>query len=172
MPMQKGWLGRVEIGSPTVSHRFLRQRPSRKTIYSDFIGGLGLLTAARIRHTRFPLSWRPASADNRHWAKLPENPANITWVIVVFDTAGEVNFAEANPSTTQLVERALKRELVLTSDFASSISFGEQGMGLLPATLGIGSDWTRWRLLRHLRPLYPAPAAWRLSQLASPPHQK
>jgi hypothetical protein len=51
-------------------------------------------------------------------------------------------------------------------DFASSITFGEQGMGLLPATLGIGSDWTRWRLLRHLLPLYPAPAAWRLSQLA------
>jgi hypothetical protein len=39
-------------------------------------------------------------------------------------------------------------------------------MGLLPATLGIGSNWTRWRLLRHLLPLYPAPAAWRLSQLA------
>ncbi len=46
------------------------------------------------------------------------------------------------------------------------VSFGEHGMGLLPATLGIGSDWTRWRLLRHLLPLYPAPAAWRLSQLA------
>ncbi len=46
------------------------------------------------------------------------------------------------------------------------VSFGEQGMGLLPATLGIGSDWTRWRLLRHLLPRYPAPAAWRLSQLA------
>ena len=45
-------------------------------------------------------------------------------------------------------------------------TFGEHGMGLLPATLGIGSDWTRWRLLRHLLPLYPAPAAWRLSQLA------
>jgi hypothetical protein len=39
-------------------------------------------------------------------------------------------------------------------------------MGLLPATFGIGSNWTCWRLLRHLRPLYPAPAAWRLSQLA------
>jgi hypothetical protein len=55
---------------------------------------------------------------------------------------------------------------VLVSDFASSISFGEQGMGLLPTTLGLGSKWTRWRLLRHLRPLYPAPAAWRLSQFA------
>ena len=52
------------------------------------------------------------------------------------------------------------------NDFASSIIFGEQGIGLLPATLGIGSNWTRWRLLRHLLPLYPAPAAWCLSQLA------
>src|SRR5262245_17845247 len=41
-------------------------------------------------------------------------------------------------------------------------------MGLLPATRGIGSTWTRWRLLKHLRPLDPAPMAWRLSQLA--PH--
>jgi hypothetical protein len=46
------------------------------------------------------------------------------------------------------------------------VIFGEQGVGLLPATLGLGSKWTRWRLLRHLRPLYPAPAAWRLSQFA------
>jgi hypothetical protein len=52
------------------------------------------------------------------------------------------------------------------------VTFGEQGMGLLPATLRIGSNWTRWRLLRHLPPLYPAPVAWRLSQLASPHHQK
>jgi hypothetical protein len=29
MPVQKGWLGRVEIGSPTVSGGFLR--PARKT---------------------------------------------------------------------------------------------------------------------------------------------
>jgi hypothetical protein len=50
--------------------------------------------------------------------------------------------------------------------------FGEHGMGLLPARLGIGSKWTCWRLLRHLRPLYPAPAAWRLSQLAPLHHQK
>jgi hypothetical protein len=46
------------------------------------------------------------------------------------------------------------------------VIFGEQGMGLLSATLGIGSNWTRRRLLKHLLPLYPAPAAWRLSQLA------
>jgi hypothetical protein len=46
------------------------------------------------------------------------------------------------------------------------VIFGEQGTGLLPATLGVGSNWTRWRLLGHLLPLYPAPAAWRLSQLA------
>jgi hypothetical protein len=44
------------------------------------------------------------------------------------------------------------------------VIFGEQGMGLLPTTLGLGSNWTRWRLLRHLLPLYPAPAARRLSQ--------
>jgi hypothetical protein len=46
------------------------------------------------------------------------------------------------------------------------VSFGAQGMGLLLATLGIGSTWTCRRLLKHLRPLYPAPVAWRLSQLA------
>src|SRR5262245_37436440 len=46
------------------------------------------------------------------------------------------------------------------------VIFGEQGMGLLPATRGIGSNRTRWGLLKHLLPLYPAPAAWRLSQLA------
>jgi len=45
------------------------------------------------------------------------------------------------------------------------VIFGEQGMGLLPATLGIGSNWTCWRLLKHLRPLYLAPVAWCLSQL-------
>ena len=39
-------------------------------------------------------------------------------------------------------------------------------MGLLPATRGIGSIWTREELLKHLRPLDPAPVAWRLSQLA------
>jgi hypothetical protein len=39
-------------------------------------------------------------------------------------------------------------------------------MGLLPATLGIDSTWTRWRLLKHQLPLYPAPVSWRLSQLA------
>ena len=46
------------------------------------------------------------------------------------------------------------------------VIFGEQGMGLLPATLEIGSNWTRWGFLRHPLPLYPAPVAWRLSQLA------
>ena len=34
---------------------------------SDFIDGLGVLTATRVRHIRFPLSWRPATADNGHW---------------------------------------------------------------------------------------------------------
>ena len=46
------------------------------------------------------------------------------------------------------------------------VIFGAQGMGLLPAALGIGSHGTRWRLLRYLLPLCPAPVAWRLSQLA------
>jgi hypothetical protein len=52
------------------------------------------------------------------------------------------------------------------------VTFGEHGMGLLPATLGIGLKWTGWRLLRHPLPLYPAPAAWRLSQLTPLHHQK
>jgi hypothetical protein len=39
---------------------------------------LGWLTAARVRHITFPLSWRPASIDNGHGAKLPENHANIS----------------------------------------------------------------------------------------------
>jgi hypothetical protein len=46
------------------------------------------------------------------------------------------------------------------------VIFGEQGMSLLPTTLGLGWNWTRWRLLRPLRPLYPAPVAWRLGQFA------
>jgi hypothetical protein len=46
------------------------------------------------------------------------------------------------------------------------VIFGEQGIDLLPATLGIGSNWTCRRLLRHLLPLYLAPTAWRLSQFA------
>jgi hypothetical protein len=45
-------------------------------------------------------------------------------------TAGEVIFAEANPSATQLAERAPKREFVLISDFASSIAFGDERSGL------------------------------------------
>jgi hypothetical protein len=43
---------------------------------ADCIEELGLLTSRRIRHIRFP-QWRPEITDNRHWAKLPENPANI-----------------------------------------------------------------------------------------------
>ena len=35
-----------------------------------------MLTARRSRHIRPPL-WRPETADNRHGAKLLENPANI-----------------------------------------------------------------------------------------------
>ena len=47
-----------------------------------------------------------------------------------------------------------------------SVSFGAQGMDLLPATRGIGAHGTRRRLLNHRRPLYPAPVAWRLGQFA------
>src|SRR4030095_11186444 len=43
----------------------LRRRPyfataafSHNTTRSDFIEGLGLLTAARVKYIRFPLSWR------------------------------------------------------------------------------------------------------------------
>jgi len=39
----------------------------------------GLLTAGRVRHIRVPVSWRPASAENGHGAKLPENPANMAY---------------------------------------------------------------------------------------------
>jgi hypothetical protein len=46
---------------------------SHNTTRADFMEGLGLLTAARVRDIRFPLSWRPASADHGHEAKLPEN---------------------------------------------------------------------------------------------------
>jgi GTPase SAR1 family protein len=52
------------------------------------------------------------------------------------------------------------------------VVFGEQGMGFLSATRGIGSNWTPWKLLKLLRSLSPAPVAWHLSQLASPRHQK
>jgi hypothetical protein len=51
--------------------------------------------------------------------------ANTSWLIVTFDTDGEVIFAEGNPSGTQLIERAPKRAFVLIGDFASSITFGE-----------------------------------------------
>jgi hypothetical protein len=50
--------------------------------------------------------------------------------------------------------------------FRLIVTFGEHGMGLLPARLGIGSKWTCGRLTRHLLPLYPAPVAQRLNQLA------
>jgi hypothetical protein len=52
------------------------------------------------------------------------------------------------------------------------VTFGEHGMGLLPARLRIGSKWTCGRLPRHLLPRDPAPAAWHLSQLALLHHQK
>ena len=42
----------------------------------DVTEELGLLTSRRVRHIR-STSWRPEIADNRHWAKLPKNPANI-----------------------------------------------------------------------------------------------
>ena len=37
---------------------------------------VGLLTCRRVRPIKSP-SWHPAIADNRHRAKLPENPTNI-----------------------------------------------------------------------------------------------
>ena len=44
---------------------------------TDFIEEFWLLTSRRVRHIRAPF-WRLEIADKRHWAKLPENPANIT----------------------------------------------------------------------------------------------
>jgi predicted metalloprotease len=43
----------------------------------DVIEAFWLLTSPRVRHMRAPF-WRLESADKRHRAKLPENPANIT----------------------------------------------------------------------------------------------
>jgi hypothetical protein len=43
---------------------------------ADVIEEFGLLTSRRIRHIKVP-SWRPEIADNKPWAKLPENPINI-----------------------------------------------------------------------------------------------
>ena len=43
---------------------------------SHFIEEFGLLIARRGRHT-IPLWWWLEIADNRHRAKLPENPTNI-----------------------------------------------------------------------------------------------
>jgi hypothetical protein len=40
---------------------------------SHVIALFGVLTSRRVRQTRAP-SWRPEIADNRHEAKLPENP--------------------------------------------------------------------------------------------------
>jgi hypothetical protein len=45
-------------------------------------------------------------------------------------TAGEVIFAEANPSATQLAERAPKREFALIPDFTSSIKSGQEPNGI------------------------------------------
>jgi hypothetical protein len=56
------------------------------------------------------------------WTVFHTNMAKTSWLFVTFDTAGEVIFTEANPSATQLSERVSKREFVLISDFASSIT--------------------------------------------------
>jgi hypothetical protein len=48
--------------------------PWKRTIH--FTEEFGLLTSRRVGHIRSP-SWRPEIADNWHWAKLPENLANI-----------------------------------------------------------------------------------------------
>ena len=50
---------------------------SHKTTGSDFIEGFGLLTAHCVRHITSSSSWRPANTDNKHEAKLPENPTNM-----------------------------------------------------------------------------------------------
>src|SRR6266850_3243616 len=54
-----------------------RKRAFFETPLSAFIAECGALTARRVRHITSPLSWHPASAYNKHGAKLPENPANI-----------------------------------------------------------------------------------------------
>jgi hypothetical protein len=40
----------------------------------EFIEEIEVLTARRVRDITSPSSWRPASADNKYGAKLPENP--------------------------------------------------------------------------------------------------
>jgi hypothetical protein len=52
--------------------RFATVPFSYNTTRSDFIEGVGLLTAGGVRHITSPLSWRPASAGHRQRAKLPE----------------------------------------------------------------------------------------------------
>jgi hypothetical protein len=56
-----------------------RMTVPQTTIFCDstLLSQHQLLTAARVRHIRFPLPGRPASADNGYWAKLLENHANI-----------------------------------------------------------------------------------------------
>jgi hypothetical protein len=39
--------------------------------------GIGVLTARCVRDITAPSSWRPASADHGHGAKLPENRATM-----------------------------------------------------------------------------------------------
>src|SRR5712692_7851801 len=58
------------------NRRFSRQHPSLTT-RSDFIERFGVLTARRDRHITSASSWRPASAENGHGAKLPENSTHI-----------------------------------------------------------------------------------------------
>ena len=62
-PLHRGALG-VDGGVMETEHR------------ADCIEKFWLLTSRRVRHRRSP-SWRPTIVDNRYWAKLPENPANI-----------------------------------------------------------------------------------------------
>jgi len=58
-----------------------------ETTLSAFIAGYGVLTAHRLKHITSSSSWRPASADTGHGAKLPEDPTkmalsgeNGTWI--------------------------------------------------------------------------------------------
>src|SRR5215475_8257680 len=55
------------------SNKIVRDNARR----SDCIAVVGLLTVYHVRHITSSSSWRPASVDTAHGAKLPENPVTI-----------------------------------------------------------------------------------------------
>jgi hypothetical protein len=68
------------FGTPHPSRKrpfFATAAFSHTTTYSDCREWFQVLTARRVRDITSPSSWRPASADNKHGAKLPENPASM-----------------------------------------------------------------------------------------------